>query len=66
LCPFWGVFFHLLPEAIEEFGFDLKISFYLLIGIIICFILEKFIRWRHCHLIPSKDHPHPFSFFNPI
>ena len=57
-----GAFFHLLPEIIEEVGFELKISFYLLSGIIICFILEKFIYWRHCHILPDKNHPHPFSF----
>lgn len=56
------VFFHLLPEATEGIGFSLRISLYLLAGIIICFILEKFIYWRHCHIIASKDHPHPFSF----
>lgn len=56
------VFFHLLPEAVGETGFDLRISFYLLSGIITCFILEKFIYWRHCHIIASQDHPHPFSF----
>jgi len=57
-----SAFFHLLPEATKEIGFDLRNSFYLLSGIIICFILEKFIFWRHCHIFPNKDHPHPFSF----
>lgn len=57
-----SAFFHLLPHALEEKSFNLKISFYLLAGLIFCFILEKFISWRHCHIVPSKDHPHPFSF----
>ena len=26
------------------------------------FVLEKFIRWRHCHELASKNHPHPISF----
>ncbi len=57
-----STFFHLLPEAVEESGFDLRINLYLLSGITICFILEKFASWRHCHIFPNKVHPHPFSF----
>ncbi len=57
-----GAFFHLLPEATAGAGFTLRIGCYLLIGFIVCFILEKFIRWRHCHILPDGAHPHPFSF----
>lgn len=56
------VFFHLLPEVAKDIGFSTKMSFYLLNGILTCLILEKFIYWRHCHIIASKQHPHPFSF----
>lgn len=63
---FGGAFIHLLPEAIEEFGFSLKISVYLILGILIFFILEKFIHWRHCHIPTSKEHPHPVAFMNII
>jgi len=59
-------FIHLLPEAIEEFGFGLNVSVYLLSGILIFFILEKFICWRHCHIPTSKEHPHPLAFMNLI
>ena len=59
-----GAFIHLLPEIIEEVGFTLQVSLSLLAGIIIFFILEKFIHWRHCHIPTSKDHPHPFAFMN--
>jgi len=58
---FGSVFFHLLPEATGEQGFNFEITFALLSGILICFVLEKFIRWRHCHIIPNQTHPHPFS-----
>ncbi|MCR4369215.1 MAG: ZIP family metal transporter, partial [archaeon] len=41
-------FIHLLPEAIEAHGFGLEISVTIIAAIIFSFIVEKFIRWRHC------------------
>jgi zinc and cadmium transporter len=61
---FGGAFIHLLPEAAEEFGFGPTMSISLLGGILIFFILEKFIHWRHCHIPTSKEHPHPFAYMN--
>lgn len=61
---FGGAFLHLLPESIEKFGFKNEIFLYLLSGIILFFVLEKFIHWRHCHILTSKDHPHPFAIMN--
>jgi len=58
--------FHLIPEAVEEMGFGKKLSFCLIGGILTFFILEKFIRWRHCHILTSKDHPHPIGYMNLI
>ncbi len=57
-------FIHLLPEASRQFGFGLNISLYVLLGIMVFFVLEKFIHWRHCHIPTSKEHPHPFVFMN--
>jgi zinc and cadmium transporter len=59
-------FIHILPEAVEEFGFTLDISLYFIIGLLVFFILEKFIHWRHCHVPTSRDHPHPFVYMNLI
>lgn len=43
-------FFHLLPEAVSKSGsFTILISIYTLSGILVFFILEKVILWRHCH-----------------
>ncbi len=61
---FGDVFIHLLPEAVESYGFRLNVSLYILSGIIFFFIIEKFIHWHHCHLEPSKNHPHPFAVMN--
>lgn len=61
---FGGAFIHLLPEAVHEFGFSVNMSLYLLLGIVLFLVLEKFIHWRHCHIPTSEDHPHPFAYIN--
>ena len=56
-------FLHLLPEATG--GQDgLTIWLYLIAGLIIFFILEKIIHWRHCHIPTSQEHPHPLGIMN--
>ncbi len=62
---FGDAFIHLIPEAFENSS-GIKISLYILFGITLFFILEKFIQWRHCHIPTSKNHPHPFAFMNLI
>jgi zinc and cadmium transporter len=62
---FGDAFIHLMPEIIEIEGFSLKISLYLIFGILFSFIVEKIIHWRHCHIHPnSKEHVHPFAIMN--
>ncbi len=63
---FGDAFIHLLPEAVEKSGFTLEVSLSLLAGIIVFFVLEKLIFWRHCHVEISPDHPHPFAWMNLI
>lgn len=44
-----SAFWHLLPEVIET-ETDLNLIFiFVLVGFCIFFILEKFLRWHHCH-----------------
>ena len=46
---FANVFLHLLPE-IAETSSDIHFSFALVLGgIVLSFIIEKFIHWHHCH-----------------
>jgi zinc and cadmium transporter len=59
-------FIHLLPEIIKTTGFTIYAALATLGGILIFFILEKFICWRHCHIPTSKTHPHPIAFMNLI
>lgn len=58
------VFLHLLPELIEESGFSLSISLYILVGILSFFILEKILHWRHCHMAGESGHSHPLGLIN--
>jgi zinc and cadmium transporter len=58
-------FIHLLPESVK-LNNEFFLSFYILLGIIVSFIVEKFIHWRHCHIPTSIKHPHPFAIMNLI
>jgi zinc and cadmium transporter len=61
---FGDAFIHLLPESFEKLGSKLEASVYILAGIFVFFILEKFLRWRHQHVFES-DHPiHPVGYIN--
>ncbi|MFA7193447.1 MAG: ZIP family metal transporter [Candidatus Paceibacterota bacterium] len=51
-------FIHLIPEAIEETGDLNKVSLFVIIGIFIFFILEKFLHWHH-HQTDSEKHIKP-------
>lgn len=49
-------FIHLLPEAVEEGGgMTLIISISVLAGILLAFVVEKFIHWHHCHHTHSQE-----------
>ncbi len=56
---FGDALIHLLPEAVEEQGgFTLTVSVAVLLGIILSFIIEKFVHWHHCHHINHTGHKH--------
>jgi len=56
-------FIHILPEAIGAGDAD-YVWFFTIFGILLFFILEKIIHWRHCHLQPNHNHPHPVGVMN--
>ncbi len=60
----WDAFIHLLPEIVKESWFWINVSLWIIWWIIISFILEKIIHWRHCHHPTTKDHPHPLAIMN--
>ncbi len=66
---FGGAFFHLLPEIASEHGFTPAVSSFVLAGIVLSFIMEKFIKWRHCHnpehiCDEEKKGIHSFAYMN--
>jgi zinc and cadmium transporter len=63
---FGGSFIHILPEVVEANGFGATVSLSILGGIIIFFIIEKIVHWRHCHIPTSKEHPHHLAPMNLI
>jgi len=56
-----GAFLHLIPES---FGFGEGSLIFVLFGILIFFVLEKFLHWRHCHI--GKCEVHEFAQLNLI
>ncbi|MBI2597568.1 MAG: ZIP family metal transporter [Candidatus Diapherotrites archaeon] len=61
---FGDAFIHLLPEAVEESGFEFEISLAILSGIAVFFILEKIIKWHHHHNVSEKNEIHSFGYMN--
>jgi len=61
---FGGAFFHLIPEAAEASGFTPQLSALILLGILSSFIVEQVLKWRHCHVLTSEEHPHSFAYMN--
>ena len=59
-------FLHLLPEMIEAGGCAHELGLSILVGMLLMFILEKFLHWHHCHREPSEEHPHVFAKMNLI
>ena len=51
-------FLHILPEVLEE-GLEPKLfGVYALIGVLVFFTIEKFLRWQHRHLFHSQEGEH--------
>lgn len=43
-----GAFLHILPECLEHNKSTIVFS-YLILGIIVFFLMERYLHWRHCH-----------------
>ncbi len=59
-----GAFIHILPEVLEKIGSTT--AFYgVIFGIVVFFVLEKYLHWRHCH--KGANCPvHSFTYLNLI
>lgn len=54
-----AAFLHMLPEAVSEKGSNILI--YTLIGILVMFLVEKFLLWYHCHEGVCKVHTFSYT-----
>ncbi len=61
---FGDTFIHIIPEVVHEYGFGINASVSILVGIIAFFVLEKFIRWHHCHDGNCEGHSHPVAYIS--
>ncbi|HSA59736.1 MAG TPA: ZIP family metal transporter [bacterium] len=61
---FGDALIHLLPESFARNGPSLSDSLLVIAGILIFFVLEKVLRWRHCHVPVSDRHVHPVVAIN--
>ncbi len=61
---FGDSFIHLIPEAFEKIPNSLFVSILIILGIFIFFVLEKFLRWKHCHDLDCKEHMRPVATMN--
>ena len=51
-----AAFFHLLPEAIGDNSQPLLV--FVLVGFSLFFVLERILRWHHCHNSDCQTHEH--------
>ncbi|MBY0539626.1 ZIP family metal transporter [Patescibacteria group bacterium] len=47
---------HLIPESLEAIGDERTFGLALLGGVIVFFVLEKYLRWHHAHHGPEEEH----------
>ncbi|MCK4892169.1 MAG: ZIP family metal transporter [Candidatus Pacebacteria bacterium] len=57
-----AAFFEILPEAIAH-G-EKNIFAYVFLGLMIFFMMERYIYWHHCHKDNCKKHYHPMTYLN--
>jgi zinc and cadmium transporter len=61
---FGDAFIHLLPDSFEKFEAKIEASLYVLAGIFLFFVLEKFLLWRHQHALESSQSIRPVGYMN--
>jgi zinc and cadmium transporter len=59
-----GAFFHIIPEALASLP-AMSVSFFILLGLVVFFLIERVLHWHHCHDENCDEHAiaeKPFSF----
>lgn len=59
-----GAFFDLLPEAVGFGSPPVTIFYFVILGIMVFFSIEKFLHWRHCH--EEECEVHTFAYVSLI
>lgn len=60
-----SAFLHLIPEALASYSKE-SVFAYVLVGFSVFFILERFIKWRHCHKQEGECDVHSFTHMSLI
>ena len=58
-----SAFLHILPESLEKTK-SITVFSYLILGLTLFFLLERYFHWRHCHEPAAENHIHPFAITN--
>jgi len=61
-----SAFFHLLPEALKHFANPLQVFQYALISLSLFFVMERILRWHHCHEPGCEIHKRHLGYLNLI
>ena len=56
-----AVFLDVLPQAFERAGSAESMALVILAGILLFFVLEKLVLWRHCHVEQCEAHDPPLA-----
>ena len=56
-----AVFLDLLPQAFERAASMESMALTILVGILLFFVLEKLVLWRHCHVEQCEAHDPPVA-----
>jgi len=57
-----SAFLHILPECLEN-NKSITVFYYLILGIVLFFLMERYLHWRHCHEEGSCK-THAFTYLN--
>lgn len=58
------VFIHIFPDVVEEYGWTITSSIVVIFGILLAFVIEKYVHWHHCRRSEDKSHVHSLAMMN--
>ena len=63
---FGNTFFMLIPESFHQIGDSQTIGILIISGLIVMFVLEKFIHWHHNHNVSDEEVKAPLGYISLI